>query len=82
MGQSSHVTSEMYILIDPTFFHLNIAPTTATPAYAIKYNPEGIIVPYMRKEKSTIDVNFSWLKTTLKHGKISIKHAMTRSMCT
>ncbi len=23
----------MYILINPTLFHLNIAPTTATPAY-------------------------------------------------
>ncbi len=35
---------EMYILINPTPFHLNIAPTTATPAYPIKYNPEGVMV--------------------------------------
>ncbi len=53
---------EMYILIDPTPFHLNIAPTTATPAYPIKYNPEGVIVPYTCEEKSTIDAKFSMVK--------------------
>jgi hypothetical protein len=73
---------EMYILIDPTPFHLNIAPTTATPAYPIKYNPEGVIVPYTCEDKTTIDVKFSMVKTCSKHRKISIKNAMTCSMST
>jgi hypothetical protein len=46
-------------LIDPNPFHLNIAPTTSTPAYPIKYNPYGAIVPYMREKKSIIDAKFS-----------------------
>jgi hypothetical protein len=52
----------MYILIDQNLFHLNIAPTTLTPAYPIKYNPEGAIVPYTREEKSTINPKFSMVK--------------------
>jgi hypothetical protein len=40
------MSPEMYILINPTPFHLHIAPTTATPAYPIKHNLEGVIVPY------------------------------------
>jgi hypothetical protein len=56
------MSPEMYILIDPTPFHLNIAPTTATLAYPIKYNPEGVIVSYTHEEKSTIDAKFSMVK--------------------
>ncbi len=63
MGQSNYVTRDgPYILINPTPFYLNIAPTTATPVYPIKYNPEGVIVLYTRKEKSTIDASFSMVK--------------------
>jgi hypothetical protein len=50
------MSTEMYVLIYPNLFHLNIAPTTATPAYPIKYNPDGAIVPYTLKEKSTSQV--------------------------
>jgi hypothetical protein len=56
------MSSEMYILIDPNLFHLNIAPTTAISAYPIKYNPEGVIVPYTREEKPTIDKKLSMVK--------------------
>jgi hypothetical protein len=56
------MSPEMYILIDSTPFHLNIAPSTVTLAYPIKYNPESVIVPYTRKEKSTIDAKFSLVK--------------------
>jgi hypothetical protein len=77
------MSPEMYILINLTPFHLNIALTTVTPVYPRKYNPEGVIVlPYTHEEKSTIDAKFSMVKTTLKHGKISFKHAMTHSTCT
>ncbi len=53
---------EMSILINLTPFHLNIVPTIATLAYPIKYNPEGVIVPYMHEEKSTIDTKFVMVK--------------------
>jgi hypothetical protein len=56
------MSPEMYVLIDPNLFHLNIAPTTATPAYPIKYNPDGASVPYTHEEKSTIDAKFSMIK--------------------
>jgi hypothetical protein len=56
------MSPEMYILIDPTPIHLNITPTMATPAYPIKYNLEGVIVPYTHKEESTIDTKFSMIK--------------------
>ncbi len=56
------MSPEMYILIVPTPFHLNIASTTTTPAYPIKYKLEGIMVAYTRKEKSTIDAKFSMIK--------------------
>jgi hypothetical protein len=56
------MSPERYILIDPTPFHLSIAPTTLTPAYPIKYNPEGIMVPYTCKEKSTIDAKCIMVK--------------------
>jgi hypothetical protein len=68
MGRSSYVTRD-YILINPNLFHLNIAPTTATPAHQIKYNPDGAIVPYMCKEKSTIDAKFSMVKYSFKTWK-------------
>ncbi len=66
-------------MIDPNLFHLNIAPTTATPAYSIKFNPDKAIVPYTREEKSTIDAKFSMVKNYFKTWKTSIKHAMTHS---
>jgi hypothetical protein len=56
------MSPEMYILINSNLFHLNIAPTTVTWAYPIKYNPDGAIVPYTRKEKSTINMKFSIIK--------------------
>jgi hypothetical protein len=45
----------LYALINPNLFHLNIAPISGTPAYPIKYNPEGVVVPYMSEKKSTIN---------------------------
>jgi hypothetical protein len=68
------MSPEMYILIDPTPFHLNTAPTTATPAYPIKYNPEGVMVSYTYEEKSTIDTNFSMVKNYFK-TRTNIYHA-------
>jgi hypothetical protein len=68
MGQSSYITRDVH-LDHPTPFHLNITPTTATPAYPIKYNPEGVIVPYTHEEKSTIDVKFSIVKIYFKTWK-------------
>jgi hypothetical protein len=56
------MSPEMYVLIGPNLFYLNIAPTTATPAYPIKYNPGGAIVPYTREEKSTIDAKVSMVE--------------------
>ena len=53
---------EMYILINPNPFHLNISPVTTTPAYPNKFNPDGVLVPYTRKEKSTIDARFTMVK--------------------
>jgi hypothetical protein len=64
------MSPEMYVLIDPNLFHLNNVPiTTATPAYPIKYNPEGAIVPDSCKEKSTIDAKFSMVKNYFKSRK-------------
>jgi hypothetical protein len=63
------MSPEMYILIRLTPFHLNIAPTTATLAFPIKYNPEGVLVPYARKEKSPIDTKFSMVKNYFKTWK-------------
>ena len=60
---------EVYILIDPNLFHLNIAPIIVTPAYPIKYNPDRAFVPYTREEKSTIDVKFSMVKNYFKTWK-------------
>ena len=53
---------EVYILIDPHPFHLNIAPVTTTPAYPNKFNPDGDLAPYTRDEKSTIDAKFTRVK--------------------
>jgi hypothetical protein len=63
------ISPEMYILIDPTPFHLNITPTTLPPAYPIKYNPEVKMVPYTCKEKSTTDTKFSMVKNYFKTWK-------------
>ncbi len=64
------MSPEMYVLIDPNLFHLNIASTTTTiSAYPIKYNPDWAIVPYMREEKSTIDAIFSMVKNYFKTWK-------------
>jgi hypothetical protein len=52
------MSPEMYALIDQNVFHLHIAPTTTTPAYLNKFNPDGANVPYSREEKSTIDAKF------------------------
>jgi hypothetical protein len=52
------MSPEMYALIDQNVFHLNIAPTTTTPAYPNKFNPDGVSVPYSREEKSTVDAKF------------------------
>ncbi len=60
---------EMYVLINSILFHLNIPSTTATPAYLMKYNPEGVFVPYTREEKSTIDGKFSMVKNYFKTWK-------------
>jgi hypothetical protein len=56
------MSPEMYILINLNLFYLKTAPTTATPAYPIKYNPDGEIVPYTREEKSTINAELSMVK--------------------
>jgi hypothetical protein len=56
------MSPEMYFLIDPKLFNLNIAPTTVTPAHPIKYNPDGAIVPYTGEEKSSIGTNFPTVK--------------------
>jgi hypothetical protein len=56
------MSPEMYILINPNLFHLNISPRTATLAYPIKYNPDRAIVPNTRKEKSIINAKFSTVK--------------------
>ena len=45
------LSPEMYILINPNAFHLNIARITSTPAYPNKFNPDEDPVPYTRKEK-------------------------------
>ena len=60
------MSPEMYVLINANLFHLINAPTTATPAYPIKYNPDGAIVPYMPKRNPPSMQNFPWLRTTLK----------------
>ena len=39
------MSPEMYALVDRHVFHLNIAPTTTTPSYPIKFNPDGVKVP-------------------------------------
>jgi hypothetical protein len=56
------MSPEMYVLIDQNVFHLNIAPTTPTPAYPNKYNPDGALVPYSQEEKFTIDAKFELTK--------------------
>ena len=60
------MSPEMYSLIDPIAFHLNIAPRTSTPAYPNKFNPNGVPIPYMREEKSTIDAKYAMVKNYFK----------------
>jgi hypothetical protein len=52
------VAPEMYALINPTPFHLNMATKTTTPDYPEKKDANGNIVPYTRKEKSKIGAKF------------------------
>jgi hypothetical protein len=52
------MSPQMYALIDQNSFHLNITPTTTTPAYLNKFTPDGVNVPYTREEESTIDAKF------------------------
>jgi hypothetical protein len=59
----------MYVLIDPNLFHLNITPTIGTPAYPIKYNSDGEVVPFTCEEKSTINLKFSMDKNYFKTWK-------------
>jgi hypothetical protein len=56
------MSPEMYILINPNPFHLNIPPTTSTPAYPNKFNPDKDPVPYTREEKSKINAKFARVK--------------------
>jgi len=71
------MSPEMYALIDQYMFHLNITPTTTTPAYPNKVNPEGVNVPYSREEKFTIDAKFVLKRITTKRGQTSTVRAMT-----
>jgi hypothetical protein len=50
-------------------FHLNIAPTTSTPACLNKFNPNGTLVPYTQEEKSTINAKFARVKNFFKTWK-------------
>jgi hypothetical protein len=63
------MSPEMYILINPNAFHLNIAPVTSTPAYPNKVNPDGDPIPYTCEEKSTIDAKFAGVKNYFKTWK-------------
>ena len=63
------MSPEMYILINPNAFHLNIAPVTSTPAYPNKFNPDGDPIPYTCEEKSTIDAKFAGVKNYFKTWK-------------
>jgi hypothetical protein len=76
------MSPEMYNLIDPNAFHLNIAPVTSTLVYPNKFKPDGDPVPYTCEEKSTIDAKFARVKNTLRHGKTYTEHAMTHSTST
>jgi hypothetical protein len=38
---------------------MSSTPTTTTPTYSIKHNPDVDVVPYTREEKSTIDAKFA-----------------------
>jgi hypothetical protein len=69
MDGPEQLSPEMYNLNDFIPIHFNIAPTTATLAYPIKYNPEGVILLYTCVEKSTIDAKFSMVKNYFKTWK-------------
>ena len=47
------MSPEMYALIDPNAFHLNIATQTTTPDYPDVLDANGNIIPYTREQKST-----------------------------
>ncbi len=66
------MSPKMYALIDQNSFHLNITPTTTTPSYPIKFNLDGVNVPYMREEKSTIVAKFVLKKNYGSHPLMSI----------
>ena len=72
------MSPEMYILIDPNPFHLNIAPVTTTPAYPNKFNPDGANVPYSQEEKSTINAKLeltkNYFKTLEEHLPCMLRH--------
>jgi hypothetical protein len=63
------MSPKLFILIDQNPFHLNIAPTTLTPAHPNKFNPDGALVPYMQEEISTIDAKFATVKNYFKTWK-------------
>ncbi len=56
------MSPNMYALIDPMPFHLNIATKTDTPNYPEKRDANNNIGAYTRKEKSTIDAKFTRAK--------------------
>jgi hypothetical protein len=70
------ISPQMYALIDPTPFHLKIAPKTNTPAYPVKMDAQGSVIPYTREEKSTFDAEFlrakNYFKTWKKHTSCSV----------
>ena len=72
------MSPKMYALIDQNVFHLNIAPTTSTPAYPNKFNPDGANVPYSQEEKSTINAKLeltkNYFKTLEEHLPCMLRH--------
>ncbi len=69
-GRARAVMSpEMYILTNQKPFHLKIAPTTLTPAYFNKFNPNGALVLYTQEEESTIDAKSAKVKNHFKMWK-------------
>jgi hypothetical protein len=60
------MSSQMYALINPTPFHHKIVPKTNTPAYPVKMDAQGGVIPYTHKEKLTIDAKFLRAKNYFK----------------
>jgi hypothetical protein len=69
------MSPQMYALIDLTPFHLKVAPKTNTPAYSVKMDAQGGVIPYMREEKSTINAKFLRAKIYFETWK-NIHHAV------